>query len=507
MQTHISHVFLVGDRVYKLHKSVRLPFLDFSERAERNADCLREVALNRRLSPSVYLGVAPILAEGDEARVGPLAETIEDPDREHFVVMRRLPEGTDALAMLERGELEPLHLEAVSDRLRPFHADNGLGRPAPWSPEAWHERIAAPVLESAAAIGTTGLIEPARVASLDASIRSRLEALSDAFEQRRLEGRAIDGHGDLHLDHLWFETPAEPPLLIDCLEFDDALRRVDVASELAFLAMDLRYRGRADLGEAFLAHYALHTDDYGLYTVVDFFTAYRSLVRAKVAALAAGQSSVPAEQRRAARGSLEAHLALAETLLAGSADGISPGVVVLCGTVGCGKSSVARALARTGRGVPIASDRVRKARLAQPAEQRLEAGVDEGPYRPEARERVYAAMLERAEPVVASGRTVILDAGYAARRERERVRRWAEARALPARLIEVRCAPETALERLRARKQAATDPSDAGPELLATSLDRFEPPSEWPAEAREVVHTDRTGWEAQLGRHAGRELR
>lgn len=495
IQTHISHVFLVGDRVYKLRKAARLPFLDFGTREARNADCLREIALNRRLAASVYLGVAPVADTADAVRVGELSEEIGDPDAEHVVVMRRLTDGRDALSLLERGELTPDHLESVAERLQHFHAGHGLGSPAPWSAAAWRERIAEPILASLTSVIESGLVPEERMHALVSRTRAVLDALTPRFEQRRLEGRAVDGHGDTHLQHIWFEDGDAEPLLIDCIEFDEDLRTIDCASEVAFLAMDLRYRGRNDLAEGFLADYAARADDYGLFPVVDLFAAYRALVRAKVAGLAVQQASIAADQREKAKHSALRHLTLAEALLEPGEPG---SLLLMCGTVGSGKSSVARRLARSGAGTPISADRVRKALPGLAPETGDASGLDEGLYDPALKDRVYRELLERAADVVASGRTAILDASYTRRAWRDEARAWAAERKLPVRLVEVRCAPDVARARLHERRRAGRDPSDAGPELLDTSLARFEPPDEWPAEDRRVISTDHEGWQATL---------
>ena len=495
IQTHISHVFLVGEHVYKLRKAVRLPFLDFSARAERNADCLREVELNRRLAPSVYLGVAPVLGEGSTVRIGSIGETVNDPSSEHVVVMRRLTIGRDALSLLDRDLLGPTHLTVIAQLLQGFHDANGLGRPAPWSAEAWIERIARPVTECLASLRESKLVPPARLEALDTLIENRLESLRPRFEARRVAGRAVDAHGDLHLDHAWFEDGDSDPLLIDCIEFNEDLRRIDRASEVAFLAMDLRYRGRVDLAEWFLSEYASMTDDHGLFPVVDFYAAYRALVRAKVAAIAGLQTSITDEQRRKARSSATDHFSLAEALIQPIP---SAGVVLLCGTVGSGKSTVARHLGQSFGGTPIASDRVRKVLGGLDATAHAPSPPDEGIYRPDRVRKVYRALLERAVPVVESGRTAILDASYSKRADRDEARDWAASRGLPIRLIEVRCRPEVALERLRLRAEKGRDPSDAGPDFLNTSLARFEPPNEWPASDLRVVSSDDDKWKDEV---------
>jgi len=495
IQTHISHVFLAGDRVFKLRKAVRLPFLDFSTCVDRNADCLREVQLNRRLAPTVYLGVARVVETREGVAIGSIQESIKDATAEHVVVMRRLSSDRDALSMLEKGLLGPEHLDTVGDLLGRFHAAQRLGSPAPWSAHDWLVRIEEPVMAcfDALAEGDPELRE--RVESLRRVASASILSLRPKFEARRLAGCAVDGHGDLHLDHIWFEDDRDTPRLIDCIEFNEDLRHIDRASEVAFLAMDLRYRGRRDLAEGFLSHYGSITDDYGLFGVVDFFAAYRALVRAKVASLAAVQPSIAAAQRRGAHSSVERHLELAENLLQPPEEA---GLILMCGTVGSGKSSVARQLARKGDGVPILSDRVRKG-LAGPSDKvdreatsesdASRAGVDQGLYAPERRERVYQALLERAVPVLDGGRWAILDASFARRVDRDAARQWAVERGVPARLIEVQCDARVARERLAARASAGDDPSDAGPDFLSISQSRFEPPDEWPESDRETVWT------------------
>jgi hypothetical protein len=498
VQTHLSHVFLTGERVYKLRKAVQLSFVDFSARAERDADCLREVALNRRLAPDVYLGVAPVhRSAGGGFAVGEVRESLAGGGVEHCVVMRRLREGRDALSLLGRGELGPAELDAVARVLARFHAGHGLGRPAPWSATAWLERTAAPVracLESLRAhdppVCDVRRLE--RVARLE---RERLRALEARLEARRLAGRAVDAHGDAHLQHVWFESAGAEPILIDCLEFDEALRRIDAASEVAFLAMDLAYRGAPALAARFLRSYAAETDDFDLYGVVDYFTGYRALVRAKVAAIAARDAAIAPGQRVAAERSAGAHLELAEAALEAPRPGA---LVVLCGVVGSGKSTVAGALADASGGVVISSDRTRKRMAGLEPAARPAAALARGIYAKGMSDRVYAGLLERAAPVVDSGRVAVLDAAFPQAARRGAALAWAGARGIPALLVEVACGREVALERLARREAEGRDPSDAGPALHAWSVRSFEPVDDWPADRRARFSTDDAAWRARI---------
>jgi len=499
VQTHISHVFLSGERVYKLRKAVTLAFLDFGTRRARNADALAEVRLNRRLAPDVYLGVAPLEREGAGFRIGPLGEEA-GPGAEHAVVMRRLPDGRDALSLLAAGVFGAAHLAAAAERIAAFHRTHVLGAPAPFAPEVWRERIDRPMRDNVA-----GLREHARAARLE---RAALDALGEAWsstlarrlarlEARRAEGRAVEGHGDLHLAHLWFEAGPEQPLFVDCVEFNPDLRRIDAASDVAFLYMDLVYRGHAALGERWLSDYAAASGDFGLYDVVDLYAAYRAAVRAKVAGLAAADAEIDAAQRDAAAESAGRHLALAARLLAPR----TPGALVLvAGTVGVGKSTVASALAEGGGAVLLSSDRTRKRLAGLRPEERAGAATDAGLYAPAWHDRTYAALLEHAEPALRSGRAVVVDATWAQQGRRSAARALAQRLGAPAWLVRVDCAEATALERVRARARRGEDPSDAGPELVAQSRARFEPLADWPETARLELATDDPAWRQQLPR-------
>jgi aminoglycoside phosphotransferase family enzyme/predicted kinase len=495
IQTHLSHLYLTRDRVVKLRKAVKLAFVDFSTRAARSEDCRHEVALNRRLAPDVYLGVAALQRDAGHWVVRDtwldLEASADAPDdAECVVVMRRLEAGRDALTLLEQGHLSGDQLDQVALTLARFHDRVGLGRPAPWEPEAWWEHCYRPVGDTLVSLAETRPAEiPAEsITSLADQTRSRFESSRACIEQRRREGLAVEGHGDVHLQHVWFESGRTEPVLIDCLEFAPHLRRIDAASEVAFLAMDLAYRGRRDLGERFLRRYATERDDFGLYAIVDAYQSYRAAVRGKVAALAAVDSRIPPAQRKAAEESTHRHLALAASCI----EAAGPGALwLVCGTVGVGKSTVAEALAERTNGVVVSSDRTRKRLAGLAPTDRGATTLDQGLYAAENTDAVYRALLERAEPVVRSGRVAILDATFARAQHRDQARGWAREHGIETLLVQVDCAEQTARERVQRRRERGTDPSDAGPELVATSRARFEAPTEWPQADRYLLASDR----------------
>ena len=471
IQTHISHLFLTGSRVYKLRKAVHLGFLDFGTRQVRNEDCLREIALNRRLASGVYLGVAPVHLTGPDAHVGAVGESLSNPGLEHCVVMRRLPPGRDAVSLVERGEFGADHVDAIARVVVRFHERHRLGRPAPFSPEAWLTGIRTPVEDNFAPIAR--VIDDARLPRLARRGREVFDSRHDQFERRRIDGRAVDGHGDLHLAHVWFEADDRDPLLIDAIEFSDGLRKIDASSEVAFMAMDLTYRGHGDLAERFLRRYATESDDFHLYSVVDYFLSYRAAVRAKVAAIAAVEPEVPDGQRRAARASASRHLDLAGDALFRRGQAA---VVVMAGVVGTGKSTAAEEVASSLAGTAvISSDRIRKRLAGLDPLDRTETAVDAGIYTEEVSRHVYQGLLDRAESVIGSGRVAILDATFSRSDQRAHAAEFARVHGVPFLIIETRCGADSVQQRLEERERGALDPSDAGPDFYAASVSRYEP--------------------------------
>jgi aminoglycoside phosphotransferase family enzyme/predicted kinase len=498
IDTHISHVFLTDTRAYKTRRPVRLSFLDFSSAEERLADCRREVLLNRRLAPDVYLGLAPILvdAPGAAARVGPVAETpsLDPAVVEHAVVMRRLAAGRDLRSMLERGEAGPGHIDRIAERLAAFHAAHGLGRPAPFASQQWLERTTAPACANTDALAEApaDLAPPPEIEEIRRLAAAFVRSRPDDFEARRRDGRIVDGHGDLHAEHVWFETDDAPPLMIDCLEFRDDFRCIDAASDVAFLAMDLAYRGRGDLGARFVRRYARERGDFHLFAVLDFFLSYRALVRAKVASLVARDPALAPAQREHAVTSVRRHLDLGLEFLKPK----PPGKLLLaCGTIGTGETTVAEALADDTGGVVLSSDRLRRDPEAPaPADRYSEAS----------RRAVYDRLLAEARHVVVSGRTAILDATWSRRSWRAAALERAAELGTEAFLVETTAPRDEVIARLASREAAGNDASEAGPALYDAMLAEFEETSEWPAAQRARIDTSSPSWREEAAGIAAR---
>ncbi|ADG98822.1 conserved hypothetical protein [Segniliparus rotundus DSM 44985] len=458
-ETHSGVVFLVGDRAYKLKKPIATAFLDFRRTEDRERACIREVELNRRFSPDVYLGVAHLTEPGG------------GPD-EPVVVMRRMPEEA-RLSLLALGQADAKEgLGELARKLASFHrlARRSAQIDAEGTACATRRRWQANLTEIrgfAAAAEHGWLID--RVERLAADyLHGREPLFADRIAQRRI----IDGHGDLIADDV-FLLP-DGPRVLDCLDFDDRLRFVDGADDAAFLVMDLEHLGRADLAGGFLGGYLAAAEDPAPRSLVDHYIAYRALVRAKVEFLRFEQGCD--ESRREAR----QHLAEASAHLERGAVRL----MLVGGLPGTGKSTLANALAERVGAQVISSDLVRHELKTA----RMIAGelgqYASGLYSPELSSMVYQVMFERARDALSHGESVILDASWGAAGERERAQQLG--RETDAAVVALRCTtpPDVAERRIAHRRAGFSDATadiaramatDAGAWTQATDVDTSAP--------------------------------
>lgn len=439
VETHSAILFFVGDRAYKLKKPVDLGFLDFTTREARLAACRQEVALNQRLAPDAYLGVAGLVGpDGDLA--------------DHLVVMRRMPEDRRLATCVAAGEDVDDALRSIAHRIAALHDL----RP----PDAVHDRLA--TVDAVRARWIAGFDQ---IAELDRSEADRarddqmrhlveryLDGRRDLFERRIRRGRIRDGHGDLMAEDI-FLLP-EGPQILDCLEFSEDFRWGDVLADVAFLAMDLERLGRRDLADRFLDLHRQLSGDHWPPSLADHYVAYRAHVRAKVGLLRAGQAGTPPGSE------VEVLLELARTRLESG----RVRLVVVGGAPGTGKSTVASALGERLGAVVLRTDEVR-ARL--PGRGYAAADV----------QATYDQLIVDARRLLAAGEHVVLDATFADAARRSAVRALADEAI--ADLTELRCqAPvSVASARIARRLAEGTDPSEATPEVGRAIAAAFEP---WP---------------------------
>jgi aminoglycoside phosphotransferase family enzyme/predicted kinase len=484
IETHISWVFLAGADVYKLKKPVDLGFLDFRSLSQRQADCEAEVRLNARLAPGVYLRVVPV-TRGPDHR---LRIQGEGPPLDWAVHMRRLPDDERADTLLASRRLDVEAIDRIAAHLAHFHA---LARcddaTAAFGDLAVIEQN---VVENFAQTRdqVADYIEPSGAEEIERAQVGFVHDHASLFRARVAARRIRDGHGDLRLEHVYMSRGG--PVVIDCIEFSDRFRFADVCADVAFLSMDLAWHGRVDLAERLLARYAREAHDFDLYSVVDFYEAYRAYVRAKVSMLLAADGGAAAPLRDAAARDARRYLLLA--LSTGRKSLVPPVLVCVGGVIASGKSTTAEALSRDLSAPIVEADRTRKAMLGLGPLSRIEADAWHGAYDPALTEGVYAEVFRRAGVVLASGRPVIVDASFRARTMREAARRVAVDHGVPFRFVECRASTEACVERL-AKREHEPSVSDARASLFDDFRARFEPVDELPREEHLIVDTTGPG--------------
>ena len=467
-QTHISVVFLAGGFAYKVKKPVSLGFLDFRTLGQRQHYCSREVTLNRRLAPDVYLGVVPVTRSADGLAVEGDGEVVE-----WAVKMRRLPHDATLLARLRHGEVSAHTVEAIAARIAAFHAAAEGGESV--AAFGRFEVVAGNARENfAQAEPWAGLtVSRAVFDRLRTLTHAELERLRPLIERRAAAGVPRDTHGDLHLDHVYLFPDRPPPgdvVIIDCVEFNDRFRYADPVADMAFLAMDLGFHGRRDLAEAFAAAYFRAAGDVEGEQLLPFYAAYRAAVRAKVEGMQLDEREVPEEARASALGRAKAHWLYALGELEASAR--RPCLVLVGGLPGAGKSTLAAGLADWAGFHVVRSDAVRKELAGLPADAPAPAADRGGIYTPEMTERTYAECLRRAEQAVFDGRRVIVDASFGADRHRRQFLAAAARLAVPGVFLHCQAPPDVAKGRLAGRRH---DPSDADWVVHQAAAGRWEP--------------------------------
>lgn len=274
IQTHMSWVFLTGARVYKLKKPIASRFLDFSTVERRRAHCETEVRLNRRLAGDVYIGVVALTRERD----GSLALDGRGEPVDWLVVMKQLPVARMLDVAMADGTVGDGDIHRVGDLLCAFYRRSAS---EPMTVEHYLARFRAAIDEVAATLCAPHYgLQPGPVRRLRGLQQRFVEQCRQLLAVRVEAGRIVEGHGDLRPEHVCL---LQPPVIIDCLEFDRELRLLDPVDELAYLALECERLGRRAIGERVLADYCRTLDDHPPAGLVAFYTVFRACLRAQIA--------------------------------------------------------------------------------------------------------------------------------------------------------------------------------------------------------------------------------
>ncbi len=463
IETHISWVLLTGEIAYKLKKPLDLGFLDFSSLAKRLDACREEVRLNRRLAPHIYLGVVPITGTADAPRVNGDGEAFE-----YAVKMREFPADATLDRLDAAGALEAAQIEAIAATVARFHendcarapAGSAWGSPdAVWQPVAQNFAQIAPRLDADA--------DRERLTALERWSTAEHARLAPLMAARKRDGWVRECHGDLHLGNLaWVD---DRPLVFDCIEFNPALRWIDVQSEIAFCYMDLLQRGHPQWAWLFLNVWLEYSGDFAGLALLRYYAVYRALVRAKVAALRAGQ--LDAAARLAAFDAVRALLDLALSFTQPPPARLD----ITHGLSGSGKTTVTRRLMQAPGAIRLRSDVERKRLAGLDALAKSGSGVGDGLYAGDATRRTYARLAACAGQLLDAGWPVIADATFIARWQRDLLRDTARSHGVPFRILDFPVDIATLRARIVERARAGGDASEANLAVLEHQLDSQDP--------------------------------
>ncbi|HNB06000.1 MAG TPA: AAA family ATPase [Thauera aminoaromatica] len=460
IETHISWVLLAGEHAWKLKKPLDLGFLDFSTPQRRREACEAELRLNRRTVPEIYEAVVAVRGSPEAPRLDGGGEPFD-----WLLRMRPFDQSGLLSRLLDEGRLAPALFDRLARHVAEFHAAAAVAVPGGGYGDA--AAVHAPVRQNFAQMREH--LDPgvhadllAMLARVEAWAEAQYAALAPVFAVRLAEGRVRECHGDLHLGNL--VVLDGEPRLFDAIEFSAELRWTDVVADVAFLVMDLQARGRPELGWRFLNAWLERCGDYAGLRVLPYYLSYRAMVRAKIAAIRASQLDGAA--RSESVDECRRYLALAEAQRAPGA----PALLVACGVAGAGKTSQSQALVEAGGVIRVRADVERKRLAGLAAEATSGSGLGGGLYTPEATARTYARLAVLARAVLEAGRPVLVDATFLKRAQRTAFAGLAQELGVPFAILAFDAPEDVLRARVRARRAAGDDASEADEAVLEAQL-------------------------------------
>jgi uncharacterized protein len=475
VETHGAWVLLAGDFAYKIKKPVQLPFMDFHTLALRRAACEAEIRVNRRLEPvdtgvpRLYLQALPITGSAQAPRWGTPGSEDDAQAIEYAVQMRRFDEAGRLDHLCAQGRLTREHVGALAQHIARFQARADVASAdSPWGRSAdvlaWARHNFETLRQSLSAAE-----QQHTLARLSDWTERRHAQLTPLLEQRRQQGRVREGHGDLHLANLTLINGQIVPF--DAIEFNDALRWIDTASEIAFTWMDLLAQHQNGLANVLLSDWLDATGDVEAPQLLPFFAVYRALVRAKVAAIRSTQAGA---DTTTALHDVRTYVALAQRI----AEPTPPQLVITHGLSGSGKTwaSTRWLLGETsGRALRLRSDVERKRLHGLSAQQASGSGLNTGLYSPQAHTTTYAHLLASASELLQGGWTVLVDAAFLRRHERTAFAALAQRIGCPFHILAPEAPVAVLRQRITERQARGTDASEATLAVLEQQLGWCEP--------------------------------
>ncbi len=480
VQTHISAILLTGKHAYKIKKPVNFGFLDFTSLEKRKFYCEQEVILNRRLAPEIYLGIVEIREHDGRIHLGPGPGEV----LEYAVFMKELPADCTMDRWLERGVLDSGHLKRVAQKIARFHLR------AERDPEiavfgqlgTIRENVEENFSQTEKYAEVT--LPAASFEEIRSHTRRFMSSQADFFGARVSAGKIGDCHGDLHLQHVCLENGI---FIFDCIEFNKRFRYSDVAADIAFLLMDLEAHRAPVLAADLASYYLRFSRDWQLYRLLDFYKCYRAYVRGKVISFRLEDPGISAPEKSSALNEARQYFHLAR-LYARNLN--RPLLLVSCGLMGTGKSTIARMISETLGLETLSSDISRKELAHLPPREHRYEEFHRGIYSPDFSRQTYQFLFERAAVLLAGGKSVFIDASFKTQEDRLAalaLARRAEADFL---LIECRCSEEEIHRRLSERTAGGDSVSDGRWSIFEEQKKDFEKVRGIPPDLHMVLNTN-----------------
>ncbi len=472
-QTHISYVFLAGQYVYKVKKPVIFPFLDYSTVDHRLHFCREEVRLNRRLAPRVYLDVVAIFVRENQLILGESRTPAHGEIVEYAVKMRRLPEGRMLDRLLGEGSVDRKDICAIAQKLASFHQAASSDRASSYgTSQAIKKQVEENLAEVRQFIGQT--IHPKLFNEIKRYKEDFLSVHHDLFDKRLRQSKVREGHGDLRAEHVCMTDEIE---IFDTIEFNEGFRYGDVASDIAFLMMDLDFHHAPTLADDLGDKYGAQTEDGDFKQLVPFYECYRACVRGKVDTLKSFETEVPPEERQKAFFRGQRYFRLAYRY-ARPVNRVA--LIIVCGMIATGKSTLAKMLEDTTGFRLKNSDVVRKELARALPQQRFRESYGDGIYNRSFTDKTYAVLLEDARKSLSEGRGVIVDASFKEAQHREFFLKEAENENIPILFVECQAGEDEIFRRLKAREKQEDQVSDATWEVYVRQRGEFDPLTDVP---------------------------
>lgn len=470
VQTHISHVFIAGDTVYKIKKPVNFGFLDFTTLEKRKFYCEEELRLNKRLAPSIYLDVVPITKDARGClSLGGGGETVD-----YAVRMKKLPLDRMLKILLAQGRADAKIMDAVAEKIARFHekAETGGAIDEMGSVATIRHNTDENFAQTEKYVDVT---IPAYAYRFIRNYVERFLAVNKSFLEKRVASHKIrDCHGDLHLEHICI---ADEIIVFDCIEFNERFRFSDVAAEVAFLTMDLDYNGYLRQANDFAQAYLKYSGDSDMPALLNFYRCYYAYVRGKVTSFRLDQKDLPDSEKHQIQKTASKYFDLAYTYAARLE---KPVLILTAGLIGSGKSYQARHLAeRLGADV-IRSDVLRKELLQIAPTEKHHESFGQGIYAVDVSRKTYEKAVHLASEKIRQGKPVIIDASFRNRADRALAVNLAQRLQVPVYIIECVCPDDLVKARLEKRKLDQNNPSDGRWEILQEQKKHYEAINEIP---------------------------